>query len=276
MTQARPRLAVITPSYNREAGVRRLYRSLVDQTEELDWIHVVVDDCSPTQPDYSDLTDADPRFIFLRNARNQGPLISRNRAIDVAVANGADLIAFIDDDDYAADTFFDYVKDIWTKHREVGWYISRCAFVGETAPEDRGFPPDGLYDWFDDMQLRRRFANDVTHVVSTRRLGSIRMAKTGRNQREWTMLAKLARSGGFYASDRVTKIVEYHDAGLTLRPRGIAPDFISCWNYVSKPLTYVINRPTSAVAWTVFAGQLARFPVRLLALAWRRVRPTRP
>lgn len=271
MSVKQPRLAIVTPSYDREAGVRRLYRSLVGQAADLDWIHVVVDDCSPSRPDYDDISASDPRFILVRNTRNRGPLVSRNRAIDLAVERGADLVAFIDDDDYAAETFFDYVKTMWAEQREIGWFVSRCAFVGPTAPEDRGFPPDGVYDWFDDMQLNRRFANDVTHIMTVARLGGIRMSERGRSQREWTMLARLARGGGFYACDWVTKIVEYDEAGLTRRTRGIAPDLISCWNFVSKPLTLVVNRPGSVIAWRILAGQLARLPLRLMALGWKRL-----
>lgn len=266
----RPLLAIVTPTYNRIPGLRKLHESLREQTAPLAWVHVVVDDASDQVVEPTLVTDDASRLHIERSTLNGGPLLARNNAIEVALGYGADLVAFVDDDDFVVEDFFEYVLHVWNKERSVGWYVSRCRFLGEDSPGYHVWPSaDGVYDWFDDMQLDRRFGADVCHVVSAARIQRVRFARRGRFQREWTFLARLARQGGFYASNRITKVSSYSPDGLTLSRRGLAPDFISCWNFVSKPAVLVLNRPNSARAWRMLIRQLAALPVRLCLLAVR-------
>jgi glycosyltransferase involved in cell wall biosynthesis len=265
---ATPRIAVVTASYNRLDGLRRLHASLLRQAQRSNWIHVIVDDNSFPELDPRGICDDLQRVHFERNVVNSGPLVTRNCAIDRALDYGADVIAFVDDDDFVVDEFFEYISTMWNAHRGVGWYVSRCRFMGQDSPNYHVWPEsDGIYDWFDDMQLERKFGADVCHVVAASRIKDVRFSSRGRNQREWTLLAKLARQGGFYASNRVTKISTYSPDGLTLNSRGLAPDLVSCWNFVSKPAILVLNRPRSVRAWKMLFRQAAAFPVRLCILA---------
>jgi glycosyltransferase involved in cell wall biosynthesis len=245
-----------------------LHASLLRQSQSSNWIHVIVDDCSFPELDPRGICEGLERVHFERNVVNSGPLVTRNRAIDSALAYGAEVIAFVDDDDFVVDEFFEYISAMWDAHREVGWYVSRCRFMGKDFPNYHVWPEsDGIYDWFDDMQLDRKFGADVCHVVAARRIKCVRFSPHGRNQREWTLLAKLARQGGFYASNRVTKVSTYSPDGLTLSHRGLAPDLVSCWNFVSKPAILVLNRPRSVRAWRMLLRQAGAFPVRLCILA---------
>ncbi|MCQ4165475.1 glycosyltransferase family 2 protein [Tahibacter harae] len=266
-----PRLAILTASYNRRDSLRRLHRALARQACALDWLHVVVDDASDPPITEADVGAQPGRLVFHRNTRNRGPLVTRNTGLDIALAENVELIAFVDDDDTVTPDFFCYVTDMWTNHHDVGWYVSRCRFTGETPGSAVWPEADGVYDWFDDMQLRRRFGADVMHVVAARRLQGVRFSTWGRHQREWTLLARLARGGGFYATDRITKIATYSPDGLTLRKRGPAPDLATCAGYVAKPAVIALRRPRSLTAWRALARQLVRFPLRLGLLALRRL-----
>ena len=232
---ASPRIAVVTATCNRLEGLQRLHRSLSRQTVEVDWLHVLIDDASERRFEASDV-GSDPTVLEIhRNAENVGPLISRNTGIDVAQSHGVDLIAFVDDDDYVTEDFFEYLVEEWRSRRNIGWFVSRCRYEGQNIPSCVDWPAeDGLFDWFRDVQVNRVLAGDAMHVVSSERLGTKRFSRLGRFQREWTLLARLAEEGPFYATDRVTKIVAYSSGGLTLQDRGRAPDLISCWNHVSK------------------------------------------
>jgi glycosyltransferase involved in cell wall biosynthesis len=267
MARTLPRLAVVTPTFNRHALVERLHKSLLSQAATLDWVHIVVDDGSESDLALSRFRNSD-QVRFVRNNLNRGPLVCRNIAVDIAVREKADLIAFIDDDDYVTDAFFSYVLRIWKEQPEVGWYITRCAYVGQYAPKQQRWPVhDGLYGYARDMQLNPKFTSDVTHVVSIARLGSRRFSRFGVYQREWTLLSKLARDGDFYASHDCFTVREYLETGLTNTKRGRAPDLISVVNYVQKPFTIVTLAPRSIVAWRRFVRQLLAFPIRLLILA---------
>jgi glycosyltransferase involved in cell wall biosynthesis len=86
-----PKISVVIPSYRGGRYLREAVKSIQDQTFE-DWeIVVVLDGCNE---ETSDL-EADPRVRIIRQ-RNRGLPIARN--VGVAAA-GADLIAFLDDDD---------------------------------------------------------------------------------------------------------------------------------------------------------------------------------
>jgi len=273
MASPAPKLAILTASYNRRESLQRLHRSLVEQDSPLDWLHVVVDDASDPPILESDVGAASGRLVFHRNASNRGPLITRNTGLDLALAHGADLVAFVDDDDTVVPGFFCYVTDMWTNHRDVGWFVSRCRFTGAEVPGTQEWPSkNGIYDWYDDMQLHRRFGADVMHVVCAWRLQGVRFSTWGRYQREWTFLARLARGGGFYADHRITKESTYSPDGITLRKRGPAPDFVTCVSYVTKPAVILSQRPFSARAWSSLLRQLLRFPARLILLGVRRLR----
>ncbi|TDR38603.1 glycosyltransferase involved in cell wall biosynthesis [Tahibacter aquaticus] len=267
-----PKLGVLTASHNRRDSLQRLHRALAQQDSVLDWLHVVVDDASDPPIAEADIGAQPGRLAFRRNPRNLGPLITRNTALEIALSHAVDLVAFVDDDDTVTADFFCYVRDMWINHRNVGWFVSRCRFTGSTVPGSADWPAaDGVYDWYDDMQIRRRFGADVMHVISAQRLAGVRFSTWGRYQREWTFLARLARSGGFYASNRITKESSYSPDGLTLRRRGPAPDLVTCVSYVTKPAIIALHRPFSYTAWRSLARQLIRFPLRLALLALRRL-----
>jgi len=71
-----PKITVVIPVYNRQAELRRALASLREQTFS-DFECLVVDDCSeiPIEPLVVELED--PRFRYLRNARNGGPYNAR-------------------------------------------------------------------------------------------------------------------------------------------------------------------------------------------------------
>jgi glycosyltransferase involved in cell wall biosynthesis len=268
-----PRLAVLTPSYNRPNGLLRVHESLSRQKVDLEWLHIVVDDASSPLIDPAAIFPDRSRLEFHRNCGNFGPLVTRNIAIECGLRWGADLFAFVDDDDEVADGFFEYISDVWREQRHVGWYVSRCLFGdGQTSNGNPWPETDGIYDWFDDVQLSRRFCSDVMHVVSAERIRNVRFSKFGRYQREWTFLAGLARGGGFYASNRITKIVVYGDDGMTRNTRGPAPDLPTIWNYVAKPLMLVRNRPGSATAWLLLLRQSSLVLPRLILLSAKRMK----
>lgn len=89
-------VSIIMPSYNTERFICETVESVLAQTYE-DWELIIVDDCS------TDGTDAviekylgDPRIRYLKNERNSGAAVSRNRALSEARGRW---IAFLDSDD---------------------------------------------------------------------------------------------------------------------------------------------------------------------------------
>ena len=89
-------VSIITPSYNTAEFIADTIRSVQAQTYT-NWEMIIVDDCSTDNSDEvvsAFLSDA--RIIYVKNEKNSGAAVSRNRAL--AMAKGK-WIAFLDSDD---------------------------------------------------------------------------------------------------------------------------------------------------------------------------------
>lgn len=89
-------VSIITPSYQTDAYIAETIKSVLAQTYT-NWEMIIVDDCSTDQTDEvvnTFLTDS--RIRYLKNERNSGAAVSRNRALKEAKGRW---IAFLDSDD---------------------------------------------------------------------------------------------------------------------------------------------------------------------------------
>lgn len=92
------KISVITPAYNAENFLNRIYDSLKSQTfKNFEWI--IIDDFSQDKTVTlieGFLLKKELNITFLRNETNQGVAYSRNRGLDVAIG---EYICFLDVDD---------------------------------------------------------------------------------------------------------------------------------------------------------------------------------
>ena len=89
-------VSIIMPSYNTESFIAESIQSVIAQSYK-DWELIIVDDCSPDNTD--DVVKpylADARIRYLKNEKNSGTAVSRNRALREARGKW---IAFLDSDD---------------------------------------------------------------------------------------------------------------------------------------------------------------------------------
>ncbi|MGI6204393.1 MAG: glycosyltransferase family 2 protein [Anaerovoracaceae bacterium] len=89
-------VSIIMPSYNTAGFIAESIRSVQDQTCE-NWELIIVDDCSTDNTD--DVVSeflGDERIRYIKNEKNCGAAISRNRALRAARGRW---IAFLDSDD---------------------------------------------------------------------------------------------------------------------------------------------------------------------------------
>lgn len=90
-------VSVIMPSYNTAKYIEKAIRSVIFQTYS-DWELLIVDDCSTDNTD--DVVRqflSDERITYLKNERNLGAAISRNKALSKARGRW---VAFLDSDDF--------------------------------------------------------------------------------------------------------------------------------------------------------------------------------
>jgi len=90
-------VSVITPNYNGEHFLRRVVESVLRQSYLLE--HIIVDDCS-SDHSWSILLEMAKEYPWLKPVRlekNSGPVVARNRAIELAQGR---FLAFLDVDDF--------------------------------------------------------------------------------------------------------------------------------------------------------------------------------
>lgn len=89
-------VSIIMPSYNTASFIAESIQSVLAQSYK-DWELIIVDDCSPDNTD--DVVKpylSDERIRYLKNEKNSGAAVSRNRALREAKGKW---IAFLDSDD---------------------------------------------------------------------------------------------------------------------------------------------------------------------------------
>lgn len=88
-------VSIIMPSYNTEKYIKKSIASVIKQTYQ-NWELIIVDDCSTDNTDDIIKKFDDVRIRYIKNKRNFGAAISRNRALRLAKGRW---IAFLDSDD---------------------------------------------------------------------------------------------------------------------------------------------------------------------------------
>lgn len=95
MTEKRPTVSVIIPTYNRAHLLGRPIQSVLDQTYQ-DFEIIVVDDASVDKTEEVVKSFADDRINYIQHQKNKGGSSARNTGIKAAKE---EFIAFLDSDD---------------------------------------------------------------------------------------------------------------------------------------------------------------------------------
>lgn len=88
-------VSIIMPSWNTARWIGESIESVISQTYK-NWELIIVDDCSTDNTDEIVAYYKDPRIKYLKNGKNSGAALTRNRAISEAQG---EWIAFLDSDD---------------------------------------------------------------------------------------------------------------------------------------------------------------------------------
>lgn len=107
-------VSIITPSYNCGAYIADTINSVLAQTYP-NWEMIIVDDCSTddTAAVVAEYERKDQRIRFIRNERNSGAAVSRNRALREARGRW---VAFLDGDDLWEPFKLQHQIDFMTEH----------------------------------------------------------------------------------------------------------------------------------------------------------------
>ena len=88
-------VSIIMPSYNTGKFIQETINSVINQTYS-NWELIIVDDCSTDNTDEIVKNINDSRIVYLKNGKNNGAAVGRNKALKEAKGRW---IAFLDSDD---------------------------------------------------------------------------------------------------------------------------------------------------------------------------------
>jgi glycosyltransferase involved in cell wall biosynthesis len=203
-------VSVIIPAYNSAATIQDAVATARAQTHRPLEI-IVIDDGSSddTRSKLAELTG--PNLIVIRNEKNVGGAISRNRGIDAA---RGDFIAFLDADDLWNENKLARQVELLSQHREPAFCFSALRFANEyaehrIAPRRAPKPDERMADF---MLKSGNIVQTSTLVVPRTALGACRFTETLRRFQDIDFVLQLDAAGvrALYIPD---PLVEWRNVG---------------------------------------------------------------
>src|SRR4051812_30879440 len=128
LAQTDPLVSFVVPTYNVARFLPDCLKSILDQTAEVEYEIVLIDDASTDHTEQVARSFTDPRIHYLRHAENKGHAATINEAM--SLARGA-LIARIDSDDRYRPDFLARVLPIFETFLDVGVVFGNVELIDE-------------------------------------------------------------------------------------------------------------------------------------------------
>lgn len=161
-------LTIITPTYNREELLPRLYESLLRQTNP-DFVWLVVDDGSEDgTPELIRRYRQEQKIrIIYERQQNSGKHVALNRGIAMTES---ELTYIVDSDDYLPEDAVDVILSCHERYKDTpnlcGYSFLRCHSDGRV--NTAYFPEDGKVDTYLQVRINGRIGGDKAEVFYTK------------------------------------------------------------------------------------------------------------
>lgn len=215
-------ISIITPTYNREPYLLRLYNNLLLQTEKsFDW--VIVDDGSVdnTRNIVKQWQKESPFKIIYFYKENGGKHTALNLAIDFVTT---ELIFIVDSDDILTINAIKIIRDDWVNYNNlnlIGLMYLRANSKGEILGDK--FPVDNEITTYTQSRLVQKVTGDKAEVWKTRILKDNLFPEFvgERFFSEQYVYAKISSLGKVIAMNKVIYYCEYLEDGLSKKIRSL-------------------------------------------------------
>lgn len=271
------KIGYVIPTYNRPRLLERIVTSFARNAPGPDHCLIVVNDGSTEPYDIVALRAGYPGIVLdYTETPNRGPLAARNTGIMRATSLGCTHVGFIDDDDEFLPGAPSAIARRIAENVADGFYVFPSTLSGCERVANWPTVPT-VMDWRIDVLERRRLDSDQFIVLSLERMGSCRFSKIGRNQREWTLFACMARSNAsILVLPEVVQFKNYQPDGLShaatsANEMGLDQIF----NTFHRALAYWTLHPLSSRFTFNLIRQLVLTPLRMLRLGLRGVKLNR-
>lgn len=184
-------VSVIMPSWNTAGFIAESINSVIAQTYK-NWELIIVDDCSTDNTDEVVAAFDDPRIRYLKNEKNSGAALTRNRAMREA---RGEWIAFLDSDDLWTPRKLEYQVAFMKKNGLVFSYH-------EYEKIDEDSKPLNIYVSGPKIVTRKKMYNYgypgcLTFMYSAKAMGLIQIKDIKKNN-DYAILLKLCKKADCY------------------------------------------------------------------------------
>ncbi len=186
-----PLVSIITPIYNSQDFLEATLTSVQNQTYS-NWELILVDDASTDSSEKiaNQFCAEDSRIRYEKFSFNQGPAISRNRAIELATG---DYIAFLDSDDFWAPDKLEIQVGFMQKH-DCDVSFSSYLLVdeeGNSLGKRVAAMPVLTYQ----KLLRNNYIGNLTGIYRSKTIGKVFSPQIRKRQDWGVWLEAIKRSG---------------------------------------------------------------------------------
>lgn len=205
-------VSIIMPSWNTDKFIAETIQSVINQTYTK-WELIIVDDCSSDRTDEIVASFKDERIKFLRNEKNSGAALTRNRALKEAQG---EWIAFLDSDDLWMSEKLEHQIDFMNKN---GYSLS---FTEYEKIDEESIPVNIYVSGPDTVDKRTMYKYDyigqLTMMYSAKEFGLIQIKDIKKNN-DYAIRLQLYKKPGTcayllkenLAKYRVRKVSISHD-----------------------------------------------------------------
>jgi hypothetical protein len=186
-----PLVSVIMPAYNAEKFIEAAVNSVIAQTYPT-WELFIIDDASSdtTLSKAEKLEKKDPRIKILRNKKNSGAGISRNKGIKAAQG---DFIAFLDADDQWKPKKLKIQLDVMQEQNASVCFS--CYQQMEENGNSRNEIIEALPILTYQKLLKSNYLGNLTGIYNAKKLGKIYSPEI-RKRQDWALWLEAVKKGG--------------------------------------------------------------------------------
>jgi len=244
-------VSIIMPSWNTEKFIAESIQSVINQTYT-NWELIIVDDCSNDNSEEVILAYKDSRIRYIKNDKNLGAALTRNRGLEEA--NG-EWIAFLDSD------------DLWTPDKlahQIEFMVSNGYSFSFTEYEkiDEDSKPLGIYVSGPNIVNKFKeycydYIGQLTMMYSAREFGLIQIKDIKKNN-DYAIRLQL-----FKKADAKAYLLKENLAKYRVRKVSISHDKFSKKIKSHYDLFHMCDDKPAAIAtwftcWNMFFGVLKK------------------
>lgn len=242
-------VSIIMPSWNTARFIKESIDSVRNQTYT-NWELLIVDDCSTDDTDKIVASYTDVRIKYLKNEKNYGAALTRNRALREAKG---EWIAFLDSDDLWAPEKLEQQIKFMVKNNYVFSYHDYVKIDEESKPLN-------VYVSGPEIITKRRMYNYgypgcLTFMYSAKTMGLIQIKDIKKNN-DYAILLKLCKKADCY-------LLKENLAEYRILKKSISHDKLSKKLKSHYDLFHVCDEKTAPVAlwfacWNMFYGVIKK------------------